>query len=174
MKIITILLALVTPMALAAETIPEIRTMDGLKKNIDKKVILEGVYNNPGKGSRSVDCDFIRLNIQDYSFESKSKDGHLLEEIKSGQKIRFEAVIRYFKGSKSLVKTHPIRQESLPPKQIINGKEYYVYPSSYSISDAKLIRSAEQPGAGQPATMPADKVPADVQPPTPTSKDAPR
>jgi hypothetical protein len=35
-------------------------------------------------------------------------------------------------------------------------------------------KGAEQPGAGQPATQPADKVPAEVQPSTPTSKDAPR
>ena len=33
---------------------------------------------------------------------------------------------------------------------------------------------AEQPGAGQPATKPADKVSAEVQPPPPTSKDHPR
>jgi hypothetical protein len=140
MKIITIFLALVAPMILAAEVIPEVRTMDELKKNIDKRVILEGVYSNPGKGSRSVDCGFIRLVIHDYSFKNKTNDGHLIEEIESGKKIRFEATIKYFKGSKSLVKTHPIRQEALPPKQIINGKEYYVYPSSYSIRDAKVIR----------------------------------
>jgi len=33
---------------------------------------------------------------------------------------------------------------------------------------------AEPAGAGQPATKPADKVPAKGQPPTPTPKDAPR
>jgi hypothetical protein len=33
---------------------------------------------------------------------------------------------------------------------------------------------AEQPGAGQPATKPADKVPAKAQPSNPTSKDGPR
>jgi hypothetical protein len=32
----------------------------------------------------------------------------------------------------------------------------------------------EQTGDGQPATKPADEVPAEVQPPPPTSKDAPR
>ncbi len=35
-------------------------------------------------------------------------------------------------------------------------------------------RRAEQQGAGQPVTKPADKVPAKVQPLTPTSKDGPR
>ena len=35
-------------------------------------------------------------------------------------------------------------------------------------------KRAEQPGAAQPATQPADKVPAEVHPPTPTLKDAPR
>lgn len=140
MKIVTLFLALVAPMIFAAEGIPEVSTMDELKKNIDERVILEGVYTNPGKGSRSVDCGFIRLNIQDYSFYSKANDGRLIEEIESGKKIRFEATIKYFKGSKSWVKTHPIRQEALPPKQVIDGKEYYVYPPSYSISDAKVIR----------------------------------
>ena len=41
----------------------------------------------------------------------------------------------------------------------------------------RLLReldNAEQAGADQPATKPADKVPAEVQPPTPTSKDGPR
>ena len=33
---------------------------------------------------------------------------------------------------------------------------------------------AEQPDPGQPATQPADKVPSNAQPSTPTSKDAPR
>ena len=127
-------------MIFAAEEIPDISTMDELKKNIGKRVILEGVYSNPQKGYRSVDCDFIKMNIGDYSFYIKSNDGQLIETIESGKKIRFEATIGYFKGSKSLVKTHPMRQEVLPPKQIIEGKEYYVYPPSYSISDAKVIR----------------------------------
>ena len=35
-------------------------------------------------------------------------------------------------------------------------------------------KEAEQPGAAQPATQPADKPPVKDQPPTPTSKDAPR
>jgi hypothetical protein len=35
-------------------------------------------------------------------------------------------------------------------------------------------RRAEQPGPAQPATQPADKPPVKDQPPTPTSKDAPR
>ncbi len=37
-----------------------------------------------------------------------------------------------------------------------------------------IIYKAEQPGAAQPATQPADKAPVKDQPPTPTSKDAPR
>lgn len=36
------------------------------------------------------------------------------------------------------------------------------------------IRKAEQPGADQPATKPADKVPTRTQPSPPTSKDRPR
>ena len=40
------------------------------------------------------------------------------------------------------------------------------------ITDEK--RQAEQPGAAQPATQPADKRPAEVQPPTPTSEVSPR
>ena len=38
----------------------------------------------------------------------------------------------------------------------------------------KGTQDAVQAGADQPATKPADKVPAKVQPPTPTSKDGPR
>jgi hypothetical protein len=37
-----------------------------------------------------------------------------------------------------------------------------------------IQREVEQPGAAQPATQPADKVPSKNQPSTPTSEDAPR
>jgi hypothetical protein len=37
-----------------------------------------------------------------------------------------------------------------------------------------MTPKAELSGAGQPATQPAEKGPAEVQPPTPTSKDVPR
>ena len=37
-----------------------------------------------------------------------------------------------------------------------------------------MTPKAERPDPAQPATKPADKVPAEVQHPTPTSKDAPR
>ena len=40
--------------------------------------------------------------------------------------------------------------------------------------EALSTKEAEQPGAAQPATQPADKAPAKDQPLTPTSKDAPR
>jgi hypothetical protein len=43
-------------------------------------------------------------------------------------------------------------------------------PVAFTVS----TEQSEQPGAGQPATKPADKVPAEVQPSTPTSKDIPR
>ena len=38
---------------------------------------------------------------------------------------------------------------------------------------ARRNKKAEQPGPAQPGTQPADKAPAEVQPSTPTSKDAP-
>ena len=41
-------------------------------------------------------------------------------------------------------------------------------------ANIRIPPKAEQAGGGQPATKPADKAPAEVQPPTPTSKDAPR
>ena len=47
-------------------------------------------------------------------------------------------------------------------------------PGEHHDGGPSAVTNAEQPGAGQPATQPADKVPAEVQPPTPTSKDAPR
>ena len=43
-----------------------------------------------------------------------------------------------------------------------------------SIPDDRSKQDAEQPGPAQPATQPADKDPVKDQPPTPTSKDAPR
>jgi hypothetical protein len=41
-------------------------------------------------------------------------------------------------------------------------------------SDRATHPNGEQAGADQPATSPADKVPAKIQPSTPTSKDGPR
>ena len=67
-----------------------------------------------------------------------------------------------------------------------NGKgcaDYYKVTSDAEFRSANFediersereLRKAEQPGAGQPATQPADKLPAKDQPLTPTSKDAPR
>jgi hypothetical protein len=45
----------------------------------------------------------------------------------------------------------------------------------YRFEDQELPKlNGEQAGADQPATKPADKVPAKVKPSTPTSKDGPR
>ena len=38
----------------------------------------------------------------------------------------------------------------------------------------EIHKKSEQAGAGQPATQPADKAPADIPPPPTTSKDAPQ
>ncbi len=43
-----------------------------------------------------------------------------------------------------------------------------------SLLHSEKPQEAEQPGAGQPVPKPANKTPAEVQPPTPTSKDSPR
>ena len=51
--------------------------------------------------------------------------------------------ITYFKGSKSLVATGPSSQEFLPPIQVIDGREYYVYPPSYGIREAELVQVLE-------------------------------
>ena len=53
----------------------------------------------------------------------------------------------------------------------LEGREQAIKLFSNTVTIPKVV---EQPGAGQPATQPADKGPAEVQPPTPTSKDAPR
>ena len=47
-------------------------------------------------------------------------------------------------------------------------------PGRYLTSAMLESPNAEQPGAAQPATQPEDKPPVKDQPPTPTSKDAPR
>jgi hypothetical protein len=53
-------------------------------------------------------------------------------------------------------------------------REYYGdYPPDTQVYIYLKVR-VEQAGADQPATKPADKVPAEVQPPPPTSKDNPR
>ena len=64
------------------------------------------------------------------------------------------------------------------------GEVHKVYPLIYSndgdvpilLAGARAIieEEAEQAGADQPATRPADKAPAKDQPSTPTPKDAPR
>lgn len=169
MKILVLLLTFLTPLVFGGESIPEISTTAELKKNIDKKVILEGIYNNPGKGDRTVDCGFIRVRIQDYSFMNKSKEGYLVDQLKSGQKIRFVAVVRYYKGAKSLVRTHPIVQEASPPRQTINGQEYYVYPPSYSIIEANLIESTVEETVNDSKIVPELK-PNQKNNPQPESK----
>ncbi|MDQ8191523.1 hypothetical protein [Roseibacillus persicicus] len=143
MKFLPLLLIGFTSVVFGSEPIVEIDTIGELASSVDRRVVLEGVYLNPGKGFRSVDCGFMRLRIRDYSFMTESKGGVWIEEIKSGQKIRFEAVVRFFKGRKSPVKNHPVVQEERPPKQTIDGVDYYVYPPSYSIAEAKLIEVVE-------------------------------
>ena len=58
-----------------------------------------------------------------------------------------------------------------------NGHPKYL-PLERPLTVLKSLNTNEQQtepaGAGQPATKPADKVPAIIQPPTSTSKDAPR
>jgi hypothetical protein len=44
----------------------------------------------------------------------------------------------------------------------------------FIIREKQLKKPAEPVGADQPATKPADKVPAKIQPSTPMSKDGPR
>jgi|GEM_PF-6537473 len=78
----------------------------------------------------------------------------------------------------------------MQPNQKVNVKEdIVVYDDSKVNTETPNIKASqklvlrlfpqrpangEQPGAAQPATQPADKGPAEVQPPTPTSEDAPR
>ena len=56
----------------------------------------------------------------------------------------------------------------------------YINKDGYALIVARRVpvptdsKDAEQPGAGQPATQPADNAPAKDQPSTPTPKDAPR
>jgi hypothetical protein len=54
----------------------------------------------------------------------------------------------------------------------LGAKDRWASPFMDSLRNPKLL--AEQPGAGQPATKPADKPLVNDQPSTPTSKDAPR
>ena len=101
--------------------------VEELSELVGKEIILTGIYHNPGKGSRSIDCGFIRLNINDYSFYTKDAQGHLVTDLKNGEKIRFKAKLTHFKGSKSLVASHPVLQEALPPTQVIDGSMVKIY-----------------------------------------------
>jgi hypothetical protein len=84
-------------------------------------------------------------------------------------------------------------QASDPPKLVRNSRWYFDIKSGhfaleqppklsiYKFTKAdfatlkkKLKLNVEQAGADQPATKPADKVPAKIQPSTPTPKDLPR
>lgn len=70
------------------------------------------------------------------------------------------------KAVRELSKKNNVRVIMMPPAR--NS-----LPESW-LTAAKLIhKHAEQPGAAQPATKTADKVPAKVQSPTPTSKNGP-
>jgi len=67
--------------------------------------------------------------------------------------------------------------KGLPPSMITDCDSYWQEYFEYKFACAEMKRGkpkAEQPGPAQPATKPADKPPVKNQPPTPTSKDAPR
>ena len=60
----------------------------------------------------------------------------------------------------------PLRIPIIPIRIHMNSRDL--------IAVGKITKRAEQRGAAQPATKPADKAPAKDQPSTPTSKDNPR
>jgi hypothetical protein len=67
--------------------------------------------------------------------------------------------------------------KGLPPSIITDSDSYWSEYFDYKFASGEMKRGtpkAEKPGAAQPATKPADKVPAEVQPPPPSSKDRPR
>lgn len=145
---------LALPLAWASDTVPVVRKRSDLQKHIDRRVILTGVYRDPGKGGRRVDCGFVSLRIQDYSFARKTSSGYLVYSLKDGDRITFEAELKYFRGSRSLVATHPSIQEAVPPIQIIDRREYYVYPPSYSIREARILKllKPQQDAPPEPGT----------------------
>jgi hypothetical protein len=70
-----------------------------------------------------------------------------------------------------VVREYPLVLEAIIPDEDLTSAE-----TMFKLRNKFDHRSSqvEQPGAGRPATKPADKEPAEVQPSTPTSKDVPR
>ena len=110
--------------------------------------------------------------------------------------IRFE-VTRYLEietdfepavPSELLVVPHPSDFDKLPSSIIflrrsangtLSAEDGFSFALPYSVElervvASKLKKKAERAGAGQPATKPADKTPAEVQPSPPTPKDGHR
>jgi len=145
MKPIHCLLLVFASSAIAADPLPVIKDKAQLEKHHDQRVVLEGVYHDPGKGDRIVDCGFAIIRIEDYSFYTKTKEGTLATELNNGERIRFSAKLRFQEGRK--VRVSRMRKDiqmALPPIQTIKGKEYYVWPPSYSIREAVLLNDQEQ------------------------------
>lgn len=141
MKNLLFFLIFAASMAFAADEPPVVKGEADLAGNTDKRIILEGIYRHPGKGDRSIDCGFVSVDIQDYSFHQKAESGNLISDISDGDRIRFEAELKYDKGGKFRVSKAPRGiQWAPPPIKVIKGKEYYVRPPSYSICNAKLIK----------------------------------
>jgi len=107
-----------------------------LKEAVGSRILMSGTYHDPGKGSAYVDCGFVLLHIQDYSFKTRTADGYLLPKIHDGEVIQFEATLCYFAGSKLRADEGPVVQEAAPPPVEIDGEKWIVYPPQYSIKDA--------------------------------------
>jgi len=99
---------------------------------------MSGTYHDPGKGSAYVDCGFVSLNIQDYSFKIHTAEGYLLPQVNDEAVIQFEATLCYFAGSKRRVGEGPVVQEAAPPAVEVDGVKWIVYPPQYLIKDARL------------------------------------
>ncbi|MCI5211157.1 MAG: hypothetical protein D3910_20775, partial [Candidatus Electrothrix sp. ATG2] len=115
-----------------------------LDNNKGNRIRITAIYYSPGKGHKYLNCKYAKLRIADYSFYKKDDFGKtispMIAMIQNGDKVEVEADLKYYTGSKSLVETHPVRQEALPPKEIIDGKEYYIFPPNYYIMNGELVR----------------------------------
>jgi hypothetical protein len=125
--------------------VPLIVNKNDLASFVGKRIRLIGIYRDPGKGGRYIDCGFVRVDIEDYSFEYKDSEGYLHPDLKDGDEIEFEGRLRYFPGSKTLVDDNILPIQDRARFITIEGNKYRIIDEKYSVGEAILISRRAQP-----------------------------
>jgi len=122
----------------------------------------------------------------EFTFENGKKVDIPKEQLKRLQIANARSIgikIKALKGEGSWTLSICIKNQEEIPDRIADDRVVFTF-EDYKYSSMRLEldkagnepknNAAEQPGAAQPATQPADKTPAKDQPSTPTSEEAPR